>query len=174
MCLIDEREDRKEINRVLLERAVLKRGVTTALAEKVGCTRQVVWNHRKFCLGMDTRKSARTDFRDLSLEEKGLALGDEAKRLQQAVENGMPEDAFNRAMRALSMRIKLFELEGKLAGRLSGGNAMARVVSQRELAGMLRDAKSEQAEETPSPEELAHAEREYAEVCGDAPAEVAR
>jgi hypothetical protein len=166
MCLIDEREDRKEIDRVLLERAVLKRGVTTALAEKIGCTRQVVWNHRKFCLGMDTRKNARTDFRDLSLEEKGLALGDEARRLQQAVESGMPEDAFNRAMRALALRIKLFELEGKLAGRLSGGNAMGRVVSQRELAGMLREAKTEQAEEVPTAEEIAAAQREHAEVCG--------
>jgi hypothetical protein len=102
----------------------------------------------------------------MNLEEKGAVLGDEAKRLQAAVEAGMPEATFNRAMRALSMRIKLFELEGKLAGRLSGGKAMERVISQGQLAGMLRDANVERAEEQPSEEEIARARAEFEEVVG--------
>jgi hypothetical protein len=166
MCLIDEREDRREIDRVLLERAVLKRGVTQALATKIGCTRQVVWNHRKFCLGMDTRKSSRRNLRDLNLEEKAILLGAEAARLQQAVEAGMPDATFNRALKALGVRIRMFELEGKLAGRLSGGKALERAISQGQLAGMLREAKTEQAEEEPTAEEIAQAEREFSEVVG--------
>jgi hypothetical protein len=176
MCLVCDREDRKEIDRVLLERAVMKRGLTAQLAAKIGCTRQVIWNHRKYCLEMDTRKSAWRDYRDMDLEEKGAVLGAEAHRLQAAVEAGMPEATFNRAMKALAMRVKLLELAGKLAGRLSGGAAMQKVITQRDLAGMLRDAKAAKAEESPDPEELARAQQEFDEVCGpeEVPVEVER
>jgi hypothetical protein len=162
-CTICSHPERVAINKLLLERAGPRAGVTSALAERLGVTRQVVWNHRKNHLGMNTARVKPNEDGKKTLEQRAAELGQEADRLQLAAEHGMEAAQFDRAMRALSLRMRLLEMEGRLAGRLRGGKA--KLVTAADLGGALSEAAAEAAREF-DPEEAARVEREYAEVCG--------
>jgi hypothetical protein len=94
----------------------------------------------------------------LTLVERCRELAREADRLQLCAEQGMEVAQFDRAMRALQLRMKLLEMENSLGrqGKVNGQN----------IGAALQDAaEAEGADE--GPEEQARLEREYAEICGD-------
>jgi len=90
----------------------------------------------------------------VSLEEKAAILSSEAARLQQLAECQMESAPFERALRALNVRMRLLQLEGQLAGRLSGGKGKS-------LAEMLSETPMEDY-----PDEEERARQEYQEVVG--------
>lgn len=160
-CLICNRPDAKEIDRLLLSKAGLRSGVISSLAAKLDVDRTVLWRHRKFHLGM-TMKRRGPKGEPTTLEEKAAALSAEAKRLQQMAESGMEKQEFERALRALNVRVRLLQVEGQLAGRLSGGKTAEVTPQNVHLA--LKQANAEPVEE--DPEELERARKEFLEVCG--------
>lgn len=91
-----------------------------------------------------------------------MRLGQEADRLQLLAESGMEAAQFERAMRALGVRVKLLEMEGRLAGRLRGGKGSP--VTAKNIEGVLREAAAEANEEV-DPAEEAKWKREYEEIC---------
>ncbi len=94
----------------------------------------------------------------LTLQERAALLGREADRIQCQMENGLPKEQGEQALKALAMRMKLLELEGKLAGVFGGGRATERALAKELAAGgsLLEDPA----------EEAARAKREYEEVVG--------
>ncbi len=163
-CNICSREDRKAIDRLLLHRRSAGTGVITALAAKLGVCRQSLWRHAKKHLGVDTSRATSSPQAN-SLEQRAAELGQEADRLQLLAEHGMEAAQFERAMRALGARIKLLEMEGRLAGRLKGGKSS--VVNAANIDSVLRDAAAAEANAEADPEEEIRVMKEFAEVCGN-------
>jgi hypothetical protein len=110
---------------------------------------------------MNTARATSSSKAD-SLEQRALQLGQEADRLQMLAENGMEAAQFERAMRALGLRAKLLEMEGRLAGRLRGGKGSP--VTAKNIEGVMRDAAAEANAEV-DPAEEARWKREYEEIC---------
>jgi hypothetical protein len=162
-CKICSRPDAAEIDRLLLSKAALRSGIIASLAAKIGCHRASLWKHRKNHLHMKMWKRAPRD-EGGSLEQKAERLEAEAARLQQLAECSMEKAQFQRALLALNIRIRLLQLQCQLAGRLSGGKAGPPMTSGNLSAALRAAGKELEAEE--DPEELARAQREYAEVCG--------
>ena len=161
-CKICSRPDVQEIDRLLLSKAALRSGIIASLAEKIGCHRSSLWKHRKNHLHMKIFRSAPRDAGG-SLEEKAERLESEAQRLQMLAECAMEAAPFKRALTALSVRIKLLQLQCQLAGRLSGGKLVP--VTSENLSAALKAASKDLADEE-DPEELERARREYEEVVG--------
>ncbi len=162
-CLICVREDAPEINRLLLSKAALRSGIVSTLAAKIGCSRQVIWKHRKKHLGMKMERRAPRQ-EGLTLEAKAEWLSAEAGRL--AATGGMRTRGgrnSERALRALNVRFRLLQLECQLQGRLSGGKRGHEVTLQN-LASVIREAGEEEGDADPEEEERAR--REFQEVVG--------
>jgi hypothetical protein len=162
-CLICSRADAAEIDRLLLSKAALRSGIIASLSARIGCHRSVIWRHRKNHLKMAMSRTAPRG-EGGSLEEKSERLAQEAGRLQQLAECSMEKGPFERALRALNVRFRLLELQCRLAGRLSGGKAGPPMTAGNLSAALKAAGKELEAEE--DPEELARAEKEFAEVCG--------
>lgn len=156
-CLICSRPDAREINAALLRRSARGSGMVAAMAEKLKCSRQVVWRHRKFHLKLST--SAAEMPKVETLEARARMLSEDADRLQLMLENGAPKDVIEQGHRLLATRLKLLEVEARLVGRLSGGKQVP--VS---LASVLKEAGDSAGE--PDPEETERARKEFLEVCG--------
>jgi hypothetical protein len=153
-CLVCNHAERKAIDQVLLGRN--GPGVVQALADKLGMTRQVLWRHKKNHLGMNTaRKVGKGGGGNLGARIEELVA--EANRLQLCAEHGMDGAQFERAMKALRMRMQLVEMEAKLEGKL-GESGGARVLVQNLMqAPVQTEVTAEEAERVA---------REYLEVCG--------
>jgi hypothetical protein len=115
-CGICCRPDAKEINLQLLQRSGRRTGVLTAMAQRLGVCRQTIWRHRRDHLRIFTSKKP-GETKELSFEERARLLANETDKLQCQLENGLPGKQFEEAMRALTLRTKLLELESRFAGR---------------------------------------------------------
>jgi hypothetical protein len=144
-CMICTRPDVKEINLALLQRAGRRTGVVVAMAKKLGCSRQVVWRHRKEHLKLYMSKRPENTA-EMSFEERAALLGREADRLQCQCENGAPRELVDQALKSLTLRMRLLEMEARFAGRP--------LTQQREEVSL------------EDPEEEAQAAKEFAEVVG--------
>ena len=156
-CLICTHEKVDEINALLLQRNGRRTGAVTQLAEKLQISRQVLWRHRRFHLRLNI--SRQKPLAGMTLEERAAALGEEGNRLQCQIEHGAPNDVADRALKALSLRMKALALEAQLSGRLAGGRP-----GERSLALAMGEGGVSSALE--DPEALEKARREFIEVCG--------
>lgn len=145
-CGICLRPDAKEINLELLQRVGRRSGSVVVMAERLGVHRATLWRHRKFHLKINTSREP-TDITTLSFEERARLLAEDAERLQQQSNLGAPRDLVEQGLKALTLRVKLLEMEARFAGRP--------MTSQRPSAASLED-----------PDEASRAEREFNEVVG--------
>ena len=151
-CSICVHKDAARINLLLLNVTGRRTGAVEAIAAQFQLSRQTVWRHRKYHLGLSIPKP-----RPLAtLEERLEDLGRDALRLQRMAEAGAPHASLELALRALRERRTLLEMQGKLEGRLRED---AKVVVQ---TAVNLPAGPTTAEET---DRLI---REYMEVCGTA------
>ncbi len=145
-CLICSRPDVKAINLELLQRTGRRSGTVTALAKRLGVHRVSLWRHRKEHLKIYVSKRP-VKVEDLSFEERARLLSGEADRLVCQIENGMPKELGEQALRALTLRVKLLEMESRFAGRP--------MTQQRPTVESLED-----------PDEESRVMKEFAEVVG--------
>jgi hypothetical protein len=144
-CGICTRPDAKEINLELLQRVGRRSGMVVAMAKRLGVHRATLWRHRKEHLKIYVNKIP-PKITDLSFEERARLLAVDADRLQCQSENGLPTIQFEQAMRALTLRVKLLEMESRFAGRPT---------TQKRAEASLED-----------PGELERARKDYLEICG--------
>jgi hypothetical protein len=115
-CGICTRVDAKKINLELLQRVGRRSGSVVAMARRLGVHRTTLWNHRKNHLKIYTSPKP-VKLEGLSFEERARLLAMEADRLQVQLENGAPRDVVDGAMRTLTLRVKLLEMESKFSGK---------------------------------------------------------
>jgi predicted metalloprotease len=131
----------------LLQRVGRRSGSVVAMAKRLGVHRATLWRHRKEHLKIFVSKKP-VKLEGLSFEERARLLAMEADRLQVQLENGAPRDVVDGAMRTLTLRVKLLEMESKFSGK---------PLTQ----------KKDEIESLEDPEEEAKALREFQEVCGE-------